>query len=157
MKQPFEVVADGLENYKFAVSLPVQFRDIDRRGHVNNAAYLSYLETVRLEYFINVLQIEQLDDYEEALPVLMVTQTINYRSPVLYREKLLIGVRINQVKKSSITFDFEMREEESKRLIADGSYVHVVYTPATHRSKPVPEEWLKRFEEFENRKLRLES
>lgn len=156
MKQPFEIVPNGLENYKFTVSLPVQFRDIDRRGHVNNATYLSFLETVRLEYFINVMQIEQLDDYEEALPVLMVTQTINYRSPAKYREKLLIGVRITQIKKSSMSFEFEMREEESKQLVADGSYVHVMYDPATHRSKPVPDEWLKNFEEFENRKLRFE-
>src|SRR5881397_3665277 len=34
---------------KFSVELPVQFRDIDVMGHVNNATYLEYMETARVE------------------------------------------------------------------------------------------------------------
>ena len=31
------------------IELPVQFRDIDRMGHVNHAVYLQYMETARVE------------------------------------------------------------------------------------------------------------
>ena len=34
---------------KFSIDLPVQFRDIDVRGHVNNATYLQYMETARVD------------------------------------------------------------------------------------------------------------
>src|SRR5438132_7232642 len=34
---------------KFSIELPVQFRDIDVMGHVNNATYLQYMETGRVE------------------------------------------------------------------------------------------------------------
>ena len=34
---------------KFSIELPVQFRDIDVMGHVNNATYLQYMETSRAE------------------------------------------------------------------------------------------------------------
>ncbi len=34
---------------KFSIELPVQFRDIDVMGHVNNATYLQYMETSRVE------------------------------------------------------------------------------------------------------------
>jgi acyl-CoA thioester hydrolase len=34
---------------KFSIELPVQFRDIDIMGHVNNATYLQYMETARVE------------------------------------------------------------------------------------------------------------
>jgi len=34
---------------KFSIQLPVQFRDIDVMGHVNNATYLQYMETARVE------------------------------------------------------------------------------------------------------------
>jgi acyl-CoA thioester hydrolase len=34
---------------KFRIELPVQFRDIDVMGHVNNATYLQYMETARVE------------------------------------------------------------------------------------------------------------
>jgi len=33
---------------RFRVVLPVQFRDIDRMGHVNHAVYLQYMETGRV-------------------------------------------------------------------------------------------------------------
>lgn len=156
MNKPFEMLLNAIEGYKFVVRLPVQFRDVDMRGHLNNVAYLSYLETVRLEYFIEVMQIEQLVPYEEALPIVMGGQSINYRSPAYYREQLLIGVRTAWVKRSSFGFDFEMREEASGRLVTDGNYVHVMYNSETHRSKPVPDNWLTRLEVFEGRKLRPE-
>lgn len=34
---------------KVRIRLPVQFRDIDRMGHVNHAVYLQYMETARVE------------------------------------------------------------------------------------------------------------
>ncbi len=34
---------------KFSIELPVQFRDIDVMGHVNNATYFQYMETGRVE------------------------------------------------------------------------------------------------------------
>ncbi|HEV2172865.1 MAG TPA: thioesterase family protein, partial [Nitrospira sp.] len=34
---------------KIRIELPVQFRDIDRMGHVNHAVYLQYMETARVE------------------------------------------------------------------------------------------------------------
>jgi len=34
---------------KLSIELPVQFRDIDRMGHVNHAVYLQYMETARVE------------------------------------------------------------------------------------------------------------
>jgi acyl-CoA thioester hydrolase len=34
---------------KVRIELPVQFRDIDRMGHVNHAVYLQYMETARVE------------------------------------------------------------------------------------------------------------
>jgi len=34
---------------KFSIELPVQFRDIDVMGHVNNSTYLQYMETARVE------------------------------------------------------------------------------------------------------------
>src|SRR5260370_13628748 len=34
---------------KFSIDLPVQFRDIDVMGHVNNATYIQYMEIARVE------------------------------------------------------------------------------------------------------------
>jgi acyl-CoA thioester hydrolase len=34
---------------KLSIDLPVQFRDIDVMGHVNNPTYFQYMETARVE------------------------------------------------------------------------------------------------------------
>ncbi|HEX2909814.1 MAG TPA: thioesterase family protein [Chloroflexia bacterium] len=159
MAEPFEILPfDGqsIEGYKFVVRLPVHFRDIDMRGHINNAAYFSYLETVRLEYLIRVMEIERIDNFEQDLPVVMASQTMHYRNPAHYRDILLVGVRNSWIKRSSMGFEFEMRDEPTKRLISDGSYVHVMYNNETGRSMPVFPEWIERFENFEERRLRKE-
>jgi len=41
-------IGEGSE-VKFSIELPVQFRDIDVMGHVNNATYFQYMETARVE------------------------------------------------------------------------------------------------------------
>jgi acyl-CoA thioester hydrolase len=38
-----------MSQVKFSIELPVQFRDIDVMGHVNNATYFQYMETARVE------------------------------------------------------------------------------------------------------------
>ena len=37
-------------NYPYEISLEVAFRDIDAMGHVNNAVFFAYFETVRIKY-----------------------------------------------------------------------------------------------------------
>ena len=44
---------------KFSVDLPVQFRDIDVMGHVNNATYLQYMETARVELARSLGQVRE--------------------------------------------------------------------------------------------------
>ena len=47
-----------LERFKHRISIKVRFSDLDAMGHVNNAAYLSYLEEARFDYYNHVLGID---------------------------------------------------------------------------------------------------
>ena len=44
-----------MEGYRFVLPREVEFRDLDVADHVNNAVYLTYLETARIRYLIEVL------------------------------------------------------------------------------------------------------
>ncbi len=46
-----------LKDFKHKIHISVRFSDLDAMGHVNNAAYLSYLEEARIAYFNKVLNI----------------------------------------------------------------------------------------------------
>jgi acyl-CoA thioester hydrolase len=37
-----------LEGFRFVHPIEVRFRDLDALGHVNNAVYLTYLESARM-------------------------------------------------------------------------------------------------------------
>ncbi len=44
----------------FQYPLEVRFRDLDGLGHVNNAVYLSYFETLRLHFALELLGVAHL-------------------------------------------------------------------------------------------------
>lgn len=46
-----------IKKFKHRIPIKVRFCDLDAMGHVNNAAYLSFLEEARLAYYNHVLHI----------------------------------------------------------------------------------------------------
>ncbi len=40
-----------LSGYRFVHTLEVRFRDLDAMGHVNNAVFLTYVESARVGYW----------------------------------------------------------------------------------------------------------
>ena len=42
---------NDISNYKHKLKINVRFADLDAMQHVNNAAYLTYLEEARIDYF----------------------------------------------------------------------------------------------------------
>ena len=46
--------ADPLARFRFRYRLEVRFRDLDALGHVNNAVYLTYLESARIAWWMHV-------------------------------------------------------------------------------------------------------
>ncbi len=125
----------------------VAFRDLDGLGHVNNAVYLSYVESARLAYMQEVLGPLELDELGIVADV-----KISFRSPAGLGERLEVGHRVSRVGETSLVFDFEVRGGDG-RLVAEGSTVHVAFDYGVRRPVPVPEEWRSRIESHEARSL----
>jgi acyl-CoA thioester hydrolase len=136
-----------MDGYRFVFRQPVEFRDLDALGHVNNAVYLSYVESARLAYMQEVLgplELTELGIVAEA--------RIAFRAPSFLGETLEIGHRVGEIGGKSLRFDFEIRGEDG-RLRADGSTVHVAFDYEQGASIPVPGEWRKRIDAYETRSL----
>lgn len=154
MNEPFDVILNGIDGYKFVMKIPVQFRDVDAMRHMNNVAYFAFLETARMEYFTYVLQLTEQHDNILSAPFILGGQSISYRTPAFLGEKLLVGVRTNWVRNKSFGFEYEMRAGTDGRLIAEGNGTHVMFDYEAGQTIPMPDDWLARMEEFEGRKLR---
>jgi acyl-CoA thioester hydrolase len=136
-----------MEGFRFFFRQPVEFRDLDALGHLNNAAYLSYVESARLAYMQEVLgplELEELGIVAEA--------RIAFRASSFLGETLEIGTRVAGIGGKSIRFEFEIHGEDG-RLVADGSTVHVTFDYETRRSIRVPDEWRRKIDAYETRSL----
>ena len=137
----------AVQGFAHTFSQDVAFRDLDGLGHVNNAVYLSYVESARLAYMQEVLGPLELDELGIVADV-----KISFRSPAALGETLEVGHRVSHVGETSLVFDFEIRGGDG-RLVAEGSTVHVAFDYGVRRPVPVPEEWRSRIESYEARSL----
>jgi len=120
----------------FLLPIEVRFRDLDALGHVNNAVYLTYLESARIAYW---LQLKGRTDLA-ALDMMLARVEIDYRSPAFYGETLDVSVRCASMRRSSFVLEFRIAERRSGRLVAEARKVCVHYDFEAGRSIPIPAE-----------------
>ena len=117
----------------------VRFGDLDTQGHLNNVAFLVFVESARIAYVVAVARKhgEDFGTLQDVLTFMIVENKITYRSPGRYGERIETRLRPASVGRSSFRMEFEMRVDE--RVLADGYSVLVAYDPAAGRPTRVPE------------------
>ena len=128
--------ADPLAGYRFRYPIEVRFRDLDTLGHVNNAVYLTYLESARIAWWLHVTSREELT----GLNMILARVELDFRAPVEFGARLEIGVRCASVRRSSFVIESMIAERGSGRVVAEARKVLVYYDYAANRSSPLPEE-----------------
>jgi acyl-CoA thioester hydrolase len=136
----------AMDGFRYVGRREVEFNDLDAAGHVNNATYLAYLETSRIDYLRHVLAIDRLED----LAVIVARIEIDFRAPAFFGETLEIGARVQQVRTKSFDMEHEVRAEDG-RLVAESSTVLVAYDYERGETRLVPEAWRQRIETYEAR------
>jgi acyl-CoA thioester hydrolase len=135
-----------MEGYRFVHARDVEFRDVDVAGHVNNAVYVTYLETARIAYLIDALGAE----FAYELSLILASITVDFRSPARFPERLEIGARVTRVGTKSFVMEHEIRGGDG-RLVLEASSVLVAYDYEASASMAVPEDWRTRLAAFEER------
>ncbi|MFQ5576139.1 MAG: acyl-CoA thioesterase [Anaerolineae bacterium] len=132
------------DRYPFEQTIEVAFRDLDAMGHVNNAVYFSYMETLRIKYMAKLLHIKKLHQ----LPIIVAEATCAYKSPLVYGETVRAGVGVSRFGTKS--FDLVYRLETTDgRLAATGKTVQVVYNYQTGQTAPVPDDFKARVRAYQ--------
>jgi acyl-CoA thioester hydrolase len=121
---------------RFRYGLSVQWRDLDALGHVNNAVYLSYLESARIAYWMHVS-----GRAVHELGMILARVELDYRAPVGFGAELEIGVRCASMRRSSFVLELEVRDGRAGgRIVAEARKVLVHYDYAASRALPLPDE-----------------
>jgi acyl-CoA thioester hydrolase len=135
-----------MEGYRFIHARDVEFRDVDAADHVNNAVYLTYLETARIAYLIDVLG----PQFAYELSLILAHIAVDFRSPARFPEKLEIGARVTRIGTKSFQMEHEIRGGDG-RLVLEATSVLVAYDYEADAAMAVPEDWRTRLDAYEER------
>ena len=119
--------------WRFEYELEVQFRDCDPMGHVNNAVYLTYLESARFAWWRSVFGPNGLEEHG----VILAHTEIDYRKPALPGDRLLVRLRVEKIGRSSFGVGYEIVNAKTRELVAEARSVQVAYDYSQGRSVPL--------------------
>ncbi len=126
-------------NFPYEINLEVAFRDIDAMGHVNNAVFFAYFETVRIKYLGDLMEKSGLLGTELLdLPLILVEASCTYKSPALLSEMLHIGTGISRFGRTSFDMLYRVQGMDG-RLVAYGRTVQVMYDYGRRSAFPIPD------------------
>jgi acyl-CoA thioester hydrolase len=126
------------------LSVEVPYGDIDAMGHLNNVAYLRYLEWARSKYW---LAMRGTDDFWK-IDFVVVRSEIDYRSSAHMGEVLEVEVHVSRMGKSSFEFAYRVTGPDG-RLVAEAKTTQVCYDWDARAPKPLSEERRRDIERFE--------
>ena len=109
----------------------VRFRDVDALGHVNNAAYLTYLEQARIAFLASL--------GADQTGMILARAEIDFRAQVGFGERVEVEMRPLRVGTKSFELGYTLRVRGA--AVAEAKTVLVAFDYATGRTVTVPESW----------------
>ena len=127
-----------MDGYPFVHRETVRYRDVDGWGHVNNAAFLTYVEQARMAYLEHLGVLSGIAD----ATMILARIEIDFRSQLSANEEVAIGVRPTGLGQKS--FRLEHRLEAGDRIVAEAETVLVAFDYGRSESIELPDTWRRR-------------
>ncbi|MCR2813164.1 acyl-CoA thioesterase [Microbacterium sp. zg.Y1090] len=113
-----------------------RWRDNDQYGHLNNVVYYEAMDTA-----VNAWMIAEaaLDPAASPAIALVVSSSCDFRASASFPEPLDVGIGVDRLGTTSITWALAILREGADEPIAVGRFVHVFVDAGTRRPVPVPD------------------
>jgi acyl-CoA thioester hydrolase len=140
-----------LEGFPLVMRFAIPFADVDMMQHVNNVAYIRWLETLRAEYFAQVMRTPINGDRG------MILATINftYERQLSYREQIAAGCKISRIGNKSFDFYYEVWSATEQHRCAHGITTVVAFDFTTNQTIAIPQNWRDAIAEYESGPQRI--
>lgn len=90
----------------YTIEIQIRFRDTDGMGHVNNAAFLSYCEVARLEFYRSRYAVQGAQD----VPFILANTNIDYLRPLgLDQPTVEVAMTVPRIGNTSWDFAYDIR------------------------------------------------
>jgi acyl-CoA thioester hydrolase len=104
-------------------------------GHVNNAVFLTYVESARFAFLKHLGVAPKLED----MNLVVARIEIDFRAPVRLGDEVEISARVSRFGEKSFDVDHELRVEG--RIVAEAKTVLVTYDYSKREAVPIPDAW----------------
>ena len=125
---------DSLDGYPHHLKIPTRWADNDAYGHVNNAVYYFYFDTVVNTWLIenNLLEIGKSETIG-----LVVETGCNYFAPLKFPETITAGLRAAKIGSSSVRYEIALFGQGQTVAAAQGHFIHVYVNEKTRAATPI--------------------
>ena len=93
-----------VDGFPFVYRDTVRFQDLDGMGHVNNAVFLTYMESARIAFLSSL---GAGDNPQHSL--ILARMEVDFRSPIAFGEEVEVGVRPSRLGTKSFELEYERR------------------------------------------------
>ncbi|EIT70788.1 MULTISPECIES: acyl-CoA thioesterase [Hydrocarboniphaga] len=129
-------IAETRDRYRYWLSIPTRWMDGDPYGHVNNAQYYSFIDTVVTTMLIEKQVLR--GPHWDAIGLVIESQCV-YSAPITFPEIVEAGLRIGRVGGSSLRYEVALFKQGEDKPAAVAHFVHVFVDPQTRRPLPLVE------------------
>jgi acyl-CoA thioester hydrolase len=127
-----------LSAFPIFADISVLWGDEDAFGHVNNAAYLRWCDTARVEYLRRIGLFPQLPP--QGIGPIIASQTCHYRRQLTYPDTVVVGARVTAIGRSSFRMEHWIVSRASGELAAEAECAMVTVDYSTGKPVPMPED-----------------
>ena len=125
--------------YRYFLDIQTRVSDNDVFGHVNNAVYYSYFDTI-INHYLAFYGGQDLNDkrLNSSIPY-CVSSNCTFKKPLTYPQMLNAGLSISKIGTSSIVYDLGIFKEGDDTASAAGNFVHVFVDADTEKPSEIPD------------------
>ena len=122
------------EQYRYWQSVSTRWKDNDAYGHINNAVFYSYIDSVVNQFLIE----HQLRDIQKSDSIGLVVQSqCRFFQPLSYPGRVDCGLRVTHLGNSSVSYEVGMFAEAEAAAAAIGGFTHVFVDREERRPCPL--------------------
>lgn len=133
-----------MADYRFSFPLQVRYSDFDMLGHINNATFVTYLETARIYYYMKIGW--SLKDISNVVAHL----DIDFFKPILPGQQVHCRVKTTSLGSKSFQMQYELYSEEDDIIFAKAHSVQVCFDKHTGKTVVMPDHIQELIRNFED-------
>lgn len=141
-----EKVPQAEHPFYHSIGIQTRFNDFDMLGHMNNSAYLQFMDLAKVRYFEAVMG-KPLD--MDGIATVIVNINVNFFSPTYFGEEVSVLTSCVKISQRSFVLEQRVVNPSTGDVKCVASVVMAGFDPKTAESVELEDAWvdaLKRFE-----------